>query len=102
MTRYRDKQATRARSGYTGQKGEAMKHKLLAKKDFITIIRQSWTYARLTENERTRFFQALREFPLYGTYKQRYEQLNRLYMGFLLALDYKPVGWREDEVVPLF
>lgn len=70
-----------------------------AKNDFIEMIQNSWTYNRLTENEKENLkdvFNSIRaDNILKGTYKQRWEILNGIYFSFLQALNYKPVGWRE-------
>ena len=80
-----------------------MKNKENAFSEFWEMIQKSWTYARLTADERTRVHEALTDAKLLGTFRQRFEQLYNVYGAFLLALDYKPIGWREtDPEVPLF
>lgn len=74
--------------------------------DFIDMIKLSWTYERLTETEREKALEALKDTTrraLIGSYKQRFEILNAVYHGFLLAIGYEPIGWREtDPDAPLF
>lgn len=75
--------------------------------NFINMIKQSWTYAKLTEEEKNRILKVLystqAERCLKGTYKQRWEILQAIYHSFLMALDYTPIGWREEqEEIPLF
>lgn len=74
-------------------------NKTEAAKDYIEAIKRSWTYARLTDEERARLFKAIQnccDTCLKGSYQQRREQLQSIYYAFLLALDYKPIGWREN------
>ena len=76
--------------------------------DFYDMIQKSWTYARLTENERKRLAKAFSDVDcqrmVSGSYTQRWMQCQAIYRAFLLALDYKPLGWREPEnsEAPLF
>lgn len=74
-----------------------------AKDDWYDMIKLSWTYARLTEDERNRLANTIKFVKLFGSYDQRWEILQSVYFAFLNALDYKSVGWREtDQDVPLF
>ena len=80
-----------------------MKNKENALNDFIMMIRKSWTYSRLTPEEITRLeSDALRGLPLYGNYKQRYDQLHGVYYAFLLGLNYNPLTWRKEPATPQF
>ena len=67
--------------------------------NFKEMIQNSWTYARLTEDEKTRWENLLNRGPetqcLKGNYLQRWRILQAIYDSFLMALDYKPIGWRE-------
>ena len=67
--------------------------------DFIDMIEQSWTYDRLTKEEKERlngiFNSARVNNSLIGTYKQRWNTLQAVYYAFLMALDYNPLDWRE-------
>lgn len=70
---------------------------------FQTIIKKSWTWERLTEVERQRFIDTDVFDRIKGNDKTRAEWLNTIYMVFLSALDYQPIGWREtDAEAPLF
>lgn len=73
--------------------------------DFIAMTRQSWTYQRLTEQEKAACGQALTSAPaqdISGTYKQRWCAYNAVYHAFLLGLGYTGVAWREPaETGPL-
>lgn len=78
-----------------------------ARDEFFDMIRQSWTYARLTDKEKARFKEVLfskrTEDCLRGTFRQRWEILQTIYHSFLMALDYNPTNWREElDEIPLF
>ena len=72
-----------------------------ALENFIEMIEKSWTYARLTKEERERLGQVFHSTQtresLNGTYLQRWEILQAIYSAFIMALDYKPIGWREEK-----
>ena len=81
--------------------------KEIARDLFVEMIMKSWTFEKMTENERQRivdfFYSKRTEDCLKGTYKQRWEILQAIYNSFLMGLDYKPIGWRENlEEIPLF
>ena len=72
---------------------------------FYDSIKKSWTYARITEEEKIRLENVLYSTQtkecVKGIYIQRWRILQAIYNSFLMALDYKPIGWREEEQ-PLF
>jgi len=70
--------------------------------DYMKMIKESWTWARMTEEERARCTKALCSSHIKGTWEQRFEQLHDVHRAFLYGLDYKPIGWRETEEVPGF
>lgn len=79
------------------------KNKENARTDYINIITKSWTWDRMTTDERNRCNETLHMARLHGRYEQRYETLQDVYYSFLMALDYKPIGWREtNKETPLF
>jgi hypothetical protein len=70
-----------------------------AKENWTEMIKQSWTWAKLTQEERTKFLELL-EHPcsavvIKGTYNQRWEACEALYHTFLEGLGYTPLEWRE-------
>ena len=70
-----------------------------AKQDWLEMIKQSWTWARLTESEKETFLSLL-EHPcsavvIKGTYHQRWEACDALYHTYLEGLGYTPLDWRE-------
>ena len=69
--------------------------------DWFEIIFNSWTWKRLTDDEKTTFTNQMDSWCNYrelliGTYKQRWEILNELYYMYLLGIGYKPIGWRKN------
>lgn len=66
--------------------------------DFMEMTRNSWTYQRMTEEEKSRCETALRSaasLDILGSYNQRYSALNGVYYGFLLGIGYTGALWRE-------
>lgn len=69
-----------------------------AYKDYISMMKESWTYNRMTQEEQKNVGAALelsRE-SLHGTYKQRYNALQAIYHGFLCGLGYSGGAWRDE------
>lgn len=74
-----------------------------ALEEFKDNIRQSWTYERLTEEERAeveRIFHTVGMVKvLRGDYERCYEQITMIYRAYLYGLGYKRNGgglhWRE-------
>lgn len=80
-----------------------MKYSNAVENYFQNVIKKSWTWAKLTEEERKRFIDMNVFEKIKGTDKQRVEWLNTIYTAFLSALGYKPIGWREeDKEIPMF
>ena len=76
-----------------------MKDKNLAKQEYLEMIKQSWTWAKLTEQEKEKFSELL-EHPcsavvIRGNYDQRWEACEALYHTYLEGLGYTPLDWRE-------
>ena len=71
--------------------------------EFRDMIKKSWTYDRMTQEEKDNIMEVLSYNSqttinaLKGTKKQVWDTLQAIYYSFLLALDYKPTGWRETE-----
>ena len=79
-----------------------MYDKEAAYKKYIDMVKASWTFDRLTEEEKKRLLEALKFTKLSGTFRQRWETLQAVNYGFLLGVGYKSIGWREPEESPLF
>ena len=69
---------------------------------FETVTIHSWTWERLTEEERYRFLNLPVWKHIKGTKKQRLEIFHAIYHAFLVGLGYDAIGWRETEEVPQF
>jgi hypothetical protein len=62
---------------------------------FQKVTKKSWTWQKLTEEEKERFI-TLNFDLITGTAKKRMVIFNLVYHAFLVGLGYKPIGWRED------
>lgn len=70
---------------------------------FQNVIKKSWTWGKLTEEERQRFIDMNVFNNIKGNDRTRVEWLNTIYESFLAALGSKPIGWREkDKDTPEF
>ena len=67
-----------------------------AREHFINLIVKSWTYVRLTPKERGDFWDVLPQ-KINGTYLQRLEVCDAVYLAYLKGLGYSPIGWREKK-----
>lgn len=66
--------------------------------DYIEdVIKRSWTWDKLTEEERKRFLNLNVFDMIKGNDRTRIEWLQSIYTSFLNALGYEPIGWRETE-----
>ena len=72
------------------------KHTMAVENYFQNVIKKSWTWQKLTEEEQKRFIDMNVFDRIKGNDKTRVEWLNTIYQSFLSALGYKPIGWRED------
>lgn len=75
--------------------------------DFMEMIRNSWTYDRMTDDEKRRLAKAFEWVDccgLVGTYKQRLAILHIAYNAFLQGIGYTDFNWREPDPaqVPMF
>lgn len=70
-------------------------------KEYIEMTRNSWTYQRLTMEEKSRlidlFYHVSVLDSLKYTREHKWKILHDVYFAFLIGLDYKPIGWREDK-----
>ena len=67
--------------------------------DFFDEVSKSWTWERLTDDEKERFKNCIYFSGIKGTARQRVEMLNMVYAAFLQGVGYEPIGWRESETV---
>lgn len=66
---------------------------------FDEVISKSWTWERLTDDEKERFKNCIDFSRIKGTARQRVKMLNMVYAAFLKGVGYKFIGWRETETV---
>lgn len=68
---------------------------------YYETISVSWTYAKLTEQEKERLsklmFSPCIINSIKGTHSQRWSILNAIYHSFLVGLNYDPINWREEK-----
>lgn len=72
-----------------------MKCSNVVEKYFHSVIEKSWTWKRLTEEERQKFVNMDVFERIRGDEQTKIEWLSTIYESFIEALGYKPVGWRE-------
>ena len=78
-----------------------MVNKETAIKDYLAMIKQSWTWSKLTEEEKECFENFLASHPMVesgvrGNYSQRWTVLDAIYHAFLLGCGYRnQVDWRD-------
>ena len=64
---------------------------------FQNVIKKSWTWARLTEEEKQRFINMNVFDDIKGNDQTRIIWLCTIYQSFLSALEYNWDGWREKQ-----
>ena len=78
-----------------------MKDKNKALDDYKEIICQSWTYRKLTIEEKERLEKTLNHTSikecLKGDYYQRMNIMTAIYTAFLYGVGYSGFDWREKE-----
>lgn len=79
-----------------------IKNKDKAQSDYLIVVSQSWTFHRMTSEERKHILLVLEIAKVKGSYKKRWEHLNDIYKSFLDSIGYTPTNWREPETVPTF
>ena len=76
------------------------KNKENAQADWIDMIIKSWTWAKLTREEKNKFGDELNKEVtqkiISGTYKQRVAILSALYSMFLEGCGYNGGNWRKN------
>ena len=64
---------------------------------FQDVIKKSWTWQRLTDEEQERFINMSVFDRIKGDDRTRIEWLNTIYDAFLTGLGCQSVGWREPK-----
>lgn len=66
--------------------------------DYLEMIKKSWTYDRMTQEEKDKIHYILLDYRttenIKGTYQQRWQALNALYHAFLIGIGYDNFDWR--------
>ena len=79
-----------------------MKDKENAWSDFRQMMIKSWTFNRLTDDEKIKAFDALRFANDYckaitGSYRERWNTMNAVWFAFLLGVGYdNSTDWRKN------
>lgn len=77
-----------------------MKNKETAKQDFVKMIKNSWTYNRMTQEEKDACLSCFTtmkvEKAMKGTYENRWSVLHALYEAYLKGIGYNGWNWRES------
>ena len=70
--------------------------------DFKVMIEKSWTYEKMTREEKDNWERVLNDVRtitcLKGNYNTRWNILQALYMSYLIGIGYDSFNWRESEV----
>ena len=78
-------------------------NKDLALYDFKVMIEKSWTYEKMTSEEKDNWERVLNDIRtitcLKGNYDTRWNILQALYMSYLIGIGYDSFNWRESEEV---
>lgn len=79
-----------------------MRNKEEAKAVYIENIKHSWTFERMTPQEKERCIDlfACEYEGIVGSFKQRWRIYNAMYHCFLVGLGYDGFNWRETEEQP--
>ena len=69
--------------------------------DFMQSIKQSWTYQKLTDEEKERLNKLLKHNRIIenarGNYYQRFQYLDAIYYSFLIGIGYNGLYWRDEK-----
>ena len=76
-------------------------NKELALYDFKVMIENSWTYGKMTSEEKDNWERVLNDIRtitcLKGNYNTRWNILQAIYMSYLICIGYNSFNWREEE-----
>lgn len=69
--------------------------------NFEEMIRNSWTYGKMTQKEKENWehvlYHNMTNNCLKGNYKQRWCILQAIYYAYLIGIGYDNFNWREDK-----
>lgn len=69
-----------------------------ARQYYANVIKHSWTWERLTQDERMRFVDCLDLREVTGSESTRKRTMQCIYRAFLAGLGYDGFKWRENEI----
>ena len=72
------------------------KHTMAVENYFQNVIKKSWTWEKLTDEEQKRFIEMNIFDKIKGSDDTRREWLYTIYQSYIVALGYKPIGRREE------
>ena len=76
-----------------------MKNKNDVLDDFIEMMKSSWTYEKMTNNEKIKLIDVLNDVrtqeALKGTYYNRWHILQAIYHSYLIGIGYTDFNWRD-------
>lgn len=68
---------------------------------FVEMIKNSWTYDKMTEKEKEKLINLLYDNrvidALKGNFDNRYKILNAIYGAYLSGIGYNGFNWREEQ-----
>lgn len=68
-------------------------------KDYLEMVKKSWTYKKLTIKEKENFYKCIewadRGNCIKGNYHTRWNILHAIYHSFLIGIGYTDFNWRE-------
>lgn len=71
------------------------------KKEFLEMIKNSWTFNKMTAEEKTKLFETMENVTtaeaVKGNYRTRWTILQSIYSSFLIGLGYNGFNWRSGE-----
>ena len=71
--------------------------------EFIKMTEQSWTFEKMTQQEKKTLYDIFNnirtEKALKGTYSQRWNILQAIYGAYLNGIGYSGCNWREESEV---
>lgn len=73
-----------------------MRNKEEAKTEFINMVINSWTYNKMTTEEKEKCL-TIFDDDVKGNFNQRYHIYHMIYHSFLIGIGYTDWTWRTDE-----
>jgi len=71
-----------------------------ARPEFLLMIMESWTYNRMTVDEKSACLDKIITAEIKGRYLQRWEQLYTVFFAYLDSIGYSGQNWRDAQEAP--